>query len=161
MDKINDKDLQHLRRCVELAREALSLGNQPFGSVLVSAEGKVLYEGRNEIVTTGDRTRHPEFEIARWAATHMTPEECAKAIVYTSGEHCAMCSAAHGWVGLGRIVYVSSAEQLSSWLAELGVPESAVNLLPIHKVVPKIEVNGPVPELAEQIREMHFRFHKA
>lgn len=161
MDKINDKDMQHLRRCVELAEEALIAGNRPFGSVLVSAEGKVLFEGRNEIVTTGDNTRHPEFEIARWAATNMTPEERAKAIVYTSGEHCAMCSAAHGWVGLGQIVYVSSAQQLSSWLAELGVPESAVNLLPIHKVVPNIEVNGPVPELAEQIRDMHFRFHKA
>ncbi|MEO9076702.1 MAG: nucleoside deaminase [Gelidibacter sp.] len=161
MNKIDDKDLQHLRRCVELAKEALSAGNQPFGSVLVSAEGKVLFEGRNEVVTTGDQTRHPEFEIARWAAAYMSPEDRAKAIVYTSGEHCAMCSAAHGWVGLGRIVYVSSTEQLSSWLAEIGVPTSAVKSLPIHKVVPKIEVNGPVPELAEQIHKMHIRFHKS
>lgn len=161
MNKIDDKDLQHLRRCVELAKEALTAGNQPFGSVLVSAEGEVLYEGRNEVVTTGDQTRHPEFEIARWAAIHMTPENRAKAIVYTSGEHCAMCSAAHGWVGLGRIVYVSSTEQLSTWLAEIGVPVSSVKPLPIHKVVPKIEVHGPVPELAEQIHEMHIRFHKS
>lgn len=161
MNKINDEDLQHLRRCVELAEETLAAGNQPFGSVLVSAEGNVLYEARNEVVTTGDHTRHPEFEIARWAATHMKPEDRAKAIVYTSGEHCAMCSAAHGWVGLGRIVYVSSAEQLTSWREELGVPKAAVNLLPIQKIVPNIEVNGPVPELAEKIHEMHIRFHKS
>lgn len=161
MNQINNKDLQHLRRCIELAREALEAGNQPFGSVLVSAQGEVMFEGRNEVVTTGDQTRHPEFEIARWAATYMTPEDRAKAIVYTSGEHCAMCSAAHGWVGLGRIVYVSSTEQLSSWLQEIGVAASPVKSLSINQVVPKIEVNGPVPELAEQIRDMHVQFHKS
>lgn len=156
---LNDKDLQHLQRCVELAEEALSAGNKPFGSVLVSAEGTVLFEGRNEVVTTGDQTRHPEFEIARWAATNMSPEARSEAIVYTSGEHCAMCSAAHGWVGLGRIVYVSSTEQLMSWLADLGVPAPAVRPLPIQKVVPNLVVDGPVPELAGQVRALHIRFH--
>ncbi|HUH29213.1 nucleoside deaminase [Gelidibacter sp.] len=161
MNKIDDRDLRHLRRCIELAKEALSAGNQPFGSVLVSAQGEVMFEGRNEVMTTGDQTRHPEFEIARWAATYMTPEDRAKAIVYTSGEHCAMCSAAHGWVGLGRIVYVSSTEQLSSWLKEIGVAASPVKSLPINQVVPEIEVYGPVPGLAEEIRELHVRFHKS
>jgi hypothetical protein len=33
-----------------------------------------------------------------------------------------MCVAAHGWVGLSRIVNVASSEQLAAWLAELGVP---------------------------------------
>ena len=33
----------------------------------------------------------------------------AACTVYTSGEHCPMCSAAHAWVGLGRIVYAVSA----------------------------------------------------
>ena len=96
-----DRDLQFLRRCVELAREALDDGDEPFGSLLVDAEGKVLFEDRNR-VKDGDETRHPEFETARWSATHLTASERAGATVYTSGEHCPMCSAAHGWVGLGR-----------------------------------------------------------
>jgi len=25
--------------------------------------------------------------------------------MYTSGEHCPMCAAAHGWVGIGKLVY--------------------------------------------------------
>jgi tRNA(Arg) A34 adenosine deaminase TadA len=114
-------ELRHLRRCVELATEALEAGDEPFGSVLVAADGAVLAEDHNR-VASGDRTRHPEFELARWAAANMTPEERAAATVFTSGEHCPMCAAAHGWVGLGRIVYVSSSEQLATWLAELGVP---------------------------------------
>ena len=56
---MTDDELRHLRRCVELATEALEAGDEPFGSVLVAADGTV-------------------------------------------GEHCPMCAAAHGWVGLGR-----------------------------------------------------------
>src|SRR5215211_3454694 len=108
MDRV---ELKHVRRCVELATEALEAGDAPFGSVLVSGDGKVLAEDRNR-ASGGDATRHPEFELARWAATHMTPQERAKATVFTSGEHCPMCSAAHAWVGLSRIVYAVSSRQL-------------------------------------------------
>ena len=112
---LDDTDMRHLRRCVEIATEALEAGDEPFGSILVSAEGKVLAEDRNR-VAGGDRTRHPEFELARWAAANLTPEERRRATVYTSGEHCPMCAAAHGWVGLGRIVYAASSAQLVAWL---------------------------------------------
>ena len=155
-----ETDLRHLRRCVELATEALEVGDEPFGSVLVSADGNVLAEDHNH-VASGDNTRHPEFELARWAAAHMTVDERAAATVYTSGEHCPMCAAAHGWVGLGRIVYASSSEQLAGWLAELGVPAPPVRTLPIQQVVPDVVVEGPVPELATQVRELHRRRHTA
>ncbi|MBB6671873.1 nucleoside deaminase [Cohnella nanjingensis] len=155
---INDTDLTHLRRCVELARAALEVGDEPFGSVLVSASGDVLTEDHNH-VASGDHTQHPEFALARWAAQHMTAEERAKASVYTSGEHCPMCAAAHGWVGLGRIVYASSSAQLAQWLSEMGVAPSRVRNLPIHEVIRDTAVDGPVPELAEQVRELHRQFH--
>ena len=155
---VNDKEIQHLRRCIELATEALALGDEPFGSVLVAADGEVLFEDHNHVVS-GDRTRHPEFEIARWAAANMTSEARAKATVYTSGEHCPMCAAAHGWAGLGRIVYVSSSEQLATWLTDLGVPAPPVRSLPIREVVPNVAVDGPVPSLVEQAHDLHRRFH--
>lgn len=161
MKKLNDNDLQYLHRCVELATEALIAGDQPFGSILVSADGIILFEGRNEVVNTGDQTRHPEFGIARWAAVNMTPKERAEATVYTSGEHCPMCAAAHGWVGLGRIVYISSSEQLVSWLIDFKVPKPRVRPLPIQEVVPNLAVEGPVPHLAEKVRELHFRFYNS
>jgi tRNA(Arg) A34 adenosine deaminase TadA len=155
---LDDIELRHLRRCVELAGEALDAGDEPFGSVLADADGKALREDRNR-VAGGDRTRHPEFELARWAAANMTPARRAGATVYTSGEHCPMCAAAHGWVGLGRIVYVSSSAQLTDWLAELGVPAPPVRPLPIREVAPGVAVEGPFPELAEQVRALHRRFH--
>ncbi|MFE2627813.1 nucleoside deaminase [Streptomyces sp. NPDC004562] len=155
---VEDAELPYLRRCVELAAEALDAGDEPFGSVLVGADGKVLAEDHNR-VASGDRTRHPEFELARWSAAHLSPAERAAATVYTSGEHCPMCAAAHAWVGLGRIVYVASSEQLSGWLAELEVGPAPVRPLPVQEVAPGVTVEGPVPELTEDIRALHARFH--
>ncbi len=158
--QLTESDRHHLRRCVELAKEALACGDEPFGSVLAAGDGMALAEDRNRVVCTGDRTRHPEFALARWAAENMAPEERAQATVLTSGEHCPMCSAAHGWVGLGRIVYVHSSGQLASWLADMGIPPSPVRMISIQEVVPGIPVLGPVSELTEQVRELHRQFHR-
>ena len=155
---ITETDLKYLRRCIELARAALEAGDQPFGSVLVSADGKVLAEEKNR-VGGGDHTQHPEFNLARWAANHMSPEERRRATVYTSGEHCPMCAAAHGWVGLGRIVYASSSQQLVHWLQELEVELPPVRNLSIQEVIRDAVVDGPVPELAEEVRQLHRQFY--
>jgi tRNA(Arg) A34 adenosine deaminase TadA len=152
----NATEIRYLRRCIELATEALEAGDQPFGSVLVAADGTVLAEDRNR-TSSGDRTRHPEFELARWAAANMTPADRAAATVFTSGEHCAMCAAAHGLVGLGRIVYATSSKQFRAWLAEFGIPPSPVKGLSIQEVVPGLVVEGPVDELAAEIHELHRR----
>jgi tRNA(Arg) A34 adenosine deaminase TadA len=69
-----------------------------------------------------------------------------------------MCSAAHAWVGLGRIVYASSSAQLTQWLTALGAPPSPVAALSINAVAPGIETDGPVPDLAEEVHALHVRF---
>lgn len=150
------RDLVHLRRCIDLAREALDAGDGPFGSVLVDARGTVLFEDRNR-EASGDATRHPEFEIARWAGEHVPQEERGGCAVYTSGEHCPMCSAAHAWVGLGRIVYAASTEQLVQWRRGWGLPPGPVAPLPINAVAPDLPVAGPAPELTAEIRALHAR----
>ncbi len=142
---------------MELAAEALEAGDWPFGSVLVGGDGAVLAEERNREVSAGDPTRHPEFDLARWAANHLTREARAAATVFTSGEHCPMCAAAHGWVGLGRIVYVSSAEQSAAWREEFGAAPADVRPLPITEVVPGLVVRGPVPALVNRVRDLHRR----
>ena len=155
---ITEQDRTHLKRCIELAEQGLNAGDEPFGSVLVSAEGEVLFEDHNR-VSGGDGTRHPEFDIARWAADHLTPEQRQQATVYTSGEDCPMCAAAHAWVGLGRIVFASSCTQLAEWLQDLGRPLPPVKTLPINTVAPGVQADGPVPDLAERVHELHRRRH--
>ena len=149
---MDDRDLRYLRRCVDLAAEAVDAGHQPFGSILVSADGEVLFEDRNR-TGGGDATRHPEFAIVRWAAEHLSLDDRRSATVYTSGEHCAMCAAAHGLAGLGRIVYATSTIQLD----ELGRPSLGIAPLRITDVVPDAQVEGPVAAFADEVRSLHAR----
>ena len=148
-------DLRHLRRCVDLAREALEAGDDPFGSVLVGADGAVRREERNR-AGAGDETQHPELALARWSAS-LSPEDRATSTVYTSGEHCPMCSAAHAWMGLGRLVYAVSAAQLAQWRADWGLGESPVRVLAVREVAPGVAVDGPAAELEDEMRALHHR----
>ncbi|EHK47611.1 uncharacterized protein TrAtP1_012254 [Trichoderma atroviride] len=150
-----------LRLCVNLAREALEAGDSPFGSVLVDRNDKIIHQDRNRTVTgekgdlKADATLHPEFTIARWAQQNLALEDRASATVYTSGEHCAMCAAAHAYVGLGRIVYISSTEQYERWMDEANVKRGAVAGLPINDVGPHVPVEGPIPGLDQEIHALH------
>lgn len=154
----------YLRLAVNLAREAVEAGDAPFGSILVSADGTVLQTERNRTVTGqngdghADATLHPEFTLARWAQKNLSPKERKQSTVYTSGEHCAMCSAAHAYCGLGRIVYATSTVQFGEWLQEFGSGTARkVSPLSITDVAPNIPVEGPVLDFAEEVKELHRR----
>jgi tRNA(Arg) A34 adenosine deaminase TadA len=148
---------QHLVRCVELAEVALNAGDAPFGSVLVDGAGQVLREDRNRVHSV-NKTYHPEIELARWAADNLSVEERRAAVMYTSGEHCPMCSAAHGWAELGKVVYIHSTQQLVAWHREFGLGDSRVRQLAIHEIVPGLKVEGPVDDLLPQMYALHKRY---
>lgn len=154
---ITETDRTHLRRAVDLARAALENGDSPFGSVLVSGSGELLFEDHNR-TSSGDPTRHPEFEIARWAALNLTPEQRKQAVVYTSGEHCPMCAAAHGMAGLGKIVYASSSAQLREWLSEFGLQPGPLKPLAIQDVIKDATVVGPVAEFTAELKELQRQY---
>ncbi|SDM84830.1 tRNA(Arg) A34 adenosine deaminase TadA [Fictibacillus solisalsi] len=128
-----------------LAKAALKSGDKPFGSVLVSSRGVILEEEHNH-VATGDHARHPDFALARRAAENTLL-------------HCLMCAAAHGWVGLGRIVFASSSAQLTQWLSKVDIARPLVRNLPIQDVIRDPVVDGPVAELADEVRELHRQFY--
>jgi tRNA(Arg) A34 adenosine deaminase TadA len=126
--------------------------------VLVDADRSERFADR-ERVAGGDRTRHPEFEIAHCAAAHLRPAERAESTVYTSGEHCPMYAAAHAWVGLGRIVCACSSAQLSAWQHERGLPAGPIAPLPIRDDARGIEVAGRDDELSAQVMALHAHRH--
>jgi tRNA(Arg) A34 adenosine deaminase TadA len=148
---VNQVDIAHLRRCLELARAARAEGNEPFGSLLVGSDGSVLIELTNT-VGNGDVTGHPELALAAWASQHMTTEERAGATLYTSCESCAMCAGGQYWAGIGRLVFALSGEQLGSMVPD-GVPTLELSSRDVFARgnVP-IEVVGPCEELEAEAR---------
>ncbi|WNV84351.1 nucleoside deaminase [Umezawaea sp. Da 62-37] len=108
----NDIDENLLKRAVSLARAARSAGDPPFGSLLAAADGTVLVEERNTVLTDSDITAHPELKLARWAARSLDAGTAAATTMYTSCEPCGMCAGAIDRSGLGRVVFALSTAQL-------------------------------------------------
>ena len=150
-------DQGHLRRCVALAIQALENGDDPFGSVLVDADGAVLAEAMNRERSDADPTAHPEFMLVKWAIANLTGDQRATSTIYTSGEHCQMCAAAQGWAGVGRVVAAASTGQLAEWRASWGLPAGPVAPLPITDVAPAVVVVAPVAPFDAEMREVHGR----
>lgn len=156
---LNEKDIIHLKHCLKLAEASINAGDKPFGSILVNAANQVIAEARNRV---NEKTilAHPEYELSLWAAENLTPEERANTTMYTTGEHCPMCATAHGWVGLGPIVYLSSSKQLGEWLKEMKVSNDLIYFHPVQDLIPNIEVRGPgTGEMLEEIKNLHRAYY--
>lgn len=85
-------DEKFLRRAVELASQAGASGERPFGSLLVDADGVVLIEDHNTVVSEADITAHPELKLARWAARELPAGKAAGTTMFTSCQPCPMCA---------------------------------------------------------------------
>lgn len=139
---LDPRDEQHLRRAIELSRQARAAGNQPFGSLLVGPNGKVIAEDVNTEITDDDITAHPELKLARWAAANLSAADAAASTMYTSCEACPMCSGAIVTSGIGRVVYALSAPQLyelKGGATQGGMRGNAV----LTQAERHIEVDGP------------------
>ncbi len=157
---LSEIDLKHLAQCLDLAEEAVKAGDKPFGSLLVNKNNEVIASARNR-VNELNNLAHPEIELAHWAADNLSPEDRKQTWMYTSGEHCPMCAAAHGWVGLGGVVYLSSAKQLKEWLSEIDAPAAPIHFHPIQDIVPNIQVKGPASgKLLERIKALHREYYE-
>ena len=102
---LNDRDQRLLRLAIAVSARSRGRGNHPFGAVLADADGEVLLEAENSVVTTGDVTGHAETNLIRTASSTLPLEVLARATVYASTEPCAMCAGAIYWSGVGRLVY--------------------------------------------------------
>src|SRR5690606_4649161 len=157
---LTETDRLRLQTCLELAKEAIENRDKPLGSILVGSDVEILRKARNR-VNELTALAHPEYELALWAAENLSLEERRKTTIYTTGEHCPMCSAAHGWAELGTIVYLSSGKQLSEWLREFQAPSSPIEFYPVEQIIKNIEVRGPASgELLEEIKNLHKKYYE-
>ncbi|GCE40432.1 nucleoside deaminase [Rhodococcus sp. USK10] len=115
---VDDVDLAHLRRAIELADETGDAGNRPFGAVAVGADGHVISEGANSVATSADVTEHAELDAITTACGEGRTGDLVGATMYASGEPCPMCSAAMVWAGITRVVYAASSADFSRILPD-------------------------------------------
>ncbi|HEV7455167.1 MAG TPA: nucleoside deaminase [Roseococcus sp.] len=93
-----------MRRALDLAAEGVAAGGGPFGAVVVR-DGRILGEGRNNVVPGRDPTQHAEVVAIRAACEAVGSHDLSGATIYTSCEPCPMCLGAIWWSRIGAIVY--------------------------------------------------------
>ena len=93
---LTSTDLDHLRRCVQLARQAIAGGSPPFGSLLVGADGTVLTEDYNRIATAA--LEEKKFKaLDKW----MTENIASQYIMLDTEE--AACPQLKKWAQAGKM----------------------------------------------------------
>jgi tRNA(Arg) A34 adenosine deaminase TadA len=141
-------DEKFLRLSFDVARRAQTLGNHPFGAVLVSAAGDVLIETGNGYLPDRDMTGHAERLLATQASKQIPQDILSGSTLYTSAEPCAMCAGAIYWSGIGRVVYGLAERRLKQLTGDH--PENPTLDLPCRTVFAagqrKVEVVGPLLE---------------
>jgi len=154
---VRDDD-QYLLAAIGLARRARENGNHPFGALLVDADGNVVVECENTVVTGRDCTGHAETNVMRVASGRFDPGFLLGCTLYTSTEPCAMCAGAIFWGNVRRVVFALSEEDLRGVAGDN--PESSLLALPCREVFARgdheVEVSGP--HLREQALGVHEGF---
>ena len=153
-----DQILRHLRRANELAARALAMGHHPFGALLVAPDHETILLEQGNVSTVN----HAEAVLARTADMNFTPAYLWDCTLYTTVEPCAMCAATQYWANIGRLVYGLDEREL---LALTGSDQENPTLdVPARYLFDHgqkaIRVTGPVPEVAEEIADLHRGFWK-
>jgi tRNA(adenine34) deaminase len=149
---VRPTDLIHLRAAIAVSRSARANGNEPYGAVLVDADGTILGSAENTQVTGRDCTGHAETNLLREASPRIDRATFARATLYASGEPCPMCAGAIYWSGVGRVVYALSVDSMLA-LAGPGADELILSCRDVlARGTRKIEVLGP--QLEDEARRV-------
>lgn len=129
-----------MAQALELARQAASQGDEPYGAVLVK-DGQVVARATNTIRTERRYSGHAEINliddiIRQRGFTYL--QDCT---LYASTEPCAVCSSYALLLKVGAVVYSVSHEYLARRYPQFeSVPAQKIFALGRHQV----QMRGPV-----------------
>jgi tRNA(adenine34) deaminase len=93
-----------MRRAIQLAQQAESMGEVPIGAVLVF-ENEIIAEGWNQPISSTDPTAHAEIIALRHGAKKMKNYRLPGSTLYVTLEPCIMCAGAMIHARVQRCVF--------------------------------------------------------
>jgi guanine deaminase len=110
-----------LRRAIELAVQNASVGELPFGALVVR-DGDILGTGVNTELSELDPTGHAEVGAVRTACRALGTLTLPGAVLVSSCEPCALCHATAAFAGIPRVVYAAPTELATAMLGSAEDP---------------------------------------
>ena len=101
-----------LDETLALAHSAVAKGNHPFGALLATENGEVVFRQENEVISRKCATAHAELLLIQNYQKTNPKIPIKELILFTSTEPCAMCAGATFWSKVSTIYYGASAEAL-------------------------------------------------
>ena len=96
-----------MRMALELAAQALSLGEVPVGAIVVK-DGQIVGRGFNAPISRHDPSAHAEMLALREAAQHIGNYRLVNCELFVTLEPCLMCAGAIMHARIARVVYGAS-----------------------------------------------------
>jgi tRNA(Arg) A34 adenosine deaminase TadA len=141
-------DIELLRRSLAVAKRSMEKENLPFGCLLADADGNVLEEGENTVITADDSIGHCEINLIHQLAGKYSTRFLNSCTLYASTEPCPMCAAAIFWSSIGRVVYAIGKERFHA-IAQTNNPAHLISISAkdlLKHGERKVIVEGPLLE---------------
>ena len=111
-----------MRRAIDVATEGIEAGQSPFGAVIATTDGEVIFAAHNVVRASCDATAHAEIAAIRGACAALGTIDLSGHIIAATCEPCPMCATAIGWARLDAVAYGTSiADAQSAGFSELPV----------------------------------------
>ncbi|PKY11441.1 tRNA adenosine(34) deaminase TadA [Acidithiobacillus marinus] len=98
-------DTRWMRLALDMAAQAVAVGEVPVGAVLVSAAGEYLAGAHNAPIATHDPSAHAEMRALRAAGLQVENYRLTGSTLYVTLEPCVMCAGAILHARVARVVY--------------------------------------------------------
>jgi tRNA(adenine34) deaminase len=132
----SSRDVDFMRRALDLAQRAALDNEVPVGAVLV-LDGEVIGEGWNRPIVDHDPTAHAEIIALRAGAQRLRNYRLGGTTLYATLEPCAMCMGAVLNARVSRVVF-------GAWDLKAGACGSVIDLPRAPKLANRIDVFGGV-----------------
>lgn len=142
-EQLSSIDIFWMRRALELAEEAASVGEVPVGAVVVK-DGREVASGCNQVERCKDACAHAEMLALGRAAEKLGDWRLDECTLYVTKEPCAMCAGAAVNSRLGRLVFGVRDERS-------GGAGGALDITGFPGMLHRVEVTGGI--LAEECLE--------
>lgn len=144
-------DIAFMRAALAQATLAEAAGEVPVGAVVVQG-GRIIGQGFNSPIRTGDPTAHAEIQALREAARAIGNYRLPGVRLYVTVEPCLMCVGALVHARVATLIYGASEPRA-------GAVESAMCALNHPTLNHRVDVVSGV--LAAESRELLYRFFEA
>jgi tRNA(Arg) A34 adenosine deaminase TadA len=92
----------------KMKAEAVRLGDQPFGAVVVK-DGRIIGYGPSRVILKQDATAHAEREAIREAQARLGTTDLSGCVLYSTSRPCAACERAAAHAQIARMIHGADA----------------------------------------------------